>query len=244
MGSRCRRMRIALALLAAMLAGFVPGGPGLAEEIEPPASETPAPRPASPALIPMTFALVTGAPGACGPGCSEWIAAEGAILPGTVVTFQAFLPQIGRRRPPIVIDSDGGIVDIAMALGRFVRRARLDTIVARTERAGEAPTLGLKGACHGACLYVLAAGITRSARPGAAISISPIDFRHVAGGDLPDALRHKMIQATLDRVRSYLGDMGIDPALGDLMDGETSQPFYPDWGTLEGYRLITRDGGD
>ena len=35
----------------------------------------------------MTFSLVEGEADACGPGCSRWIAAEGAILAATPMAF-------------------------------------------------------------------------------------------------------------------------------------------------------------
>ncbi|MBN8945237.1 MAG: hypothetical protein J0H01_37385 [Rhizobiales bacterium] len=240
-------MRSALALFAGLATCLwqVPATRGETAPTPTLESEAPAPalRPAPPAMIAMTFTRMTGEPGACGQGCSEWIAAEGVILPGTVVSFAALVQQLGRARPPVVIHSEGGIVDVAMALGRIVRRARLDTIVARTDRSGPSPTLALDGACHGACLYLLVSGVARAAAPGALISISPIDFRHPAGGVLPDALRQKLIAATLERVRGYFGDMGLDPALGDMMDGEQNEPFYPERGILEGYGIITRDQG-
>ncbi|QCI68113.1 hypothetical protein [Phreatobacter stygius] len=238
-----------LALLAGLAASLWPVPPAHAQPAPPPAtpgealSPAPAPRAAQPAMTPMTFTRMTGTPGACGQGCSEWIAAEGVILPGTVVTFAALVQQLGTARPPIAIHSEGGLVDVSMALGRIVRRARLDTIVARTERSGETPTLALDGVCYGSCLYLLVAGVQRAAAPGAVISISPIDFRHPAGGALPDALRQKLIAATLERVRGYFGDMGLDPALGGLMDGEQHDAFYPERGILEGYGIITRDQG-
>jgi hypothetical protein len=191
----------------------------------------------------MTFTLVTAEVDACGPGCSRWIAAEGVVLPGTVVAFDAFARQLGGARPPLVIHSQGGIVDVTMALGRLVRRAGLDTIVARTDRSGAMPVLAMDGECHGACFYLLAAGMNRSAAPGATISIAPVDFKHQAGGELPDALRARLIGATLERVRAYLTEMGLDPTLSVYLDGDRYEPFYPTRGLMETYGLVTKDPG-
>lgn len=204
----------------------------------PAAAQAPA---ATQAMTPMTFALVTGAPDSCGPGCSQWIVAEGVILPGSVVAFDEFARQLRGARPPLAIHSPGGILDVTLALGRIVRRAGLDTIVARTDRSGEVPALALDGECFGACFYLLAAGRGRSAAPGAVVSISPVDFRHPAGGELPEALRARLIAATLEKVRAYLSEMGIDPELALYLDGERYEPFYPARGLLETYGLITRD---
>ncbi|MBL8568263.1 MAG: hypothetical protein JNK84_04190 [Phreatobacter sp.] len=219
-----------LVLLFGLLA--CPAGAAQAQSTPPAAAQ---------AMTPMTFALVTGAPDSCGPGCAQWIVAEGVILPGSVVAFDEFARQLRGARPPLVIHSPGGILDVTLALGRIVRRAGLDTIVARTDRSGETPALALDGECFGACFYLLAAGRGRSAAPGAVISISPVDFRHPAGGELPEALRARLITATLERVRAYLSEMGIDPALALYLDGERYEPFYPARGLLETYGLITRD---
>lgn len=222
-----RNQAIAICFAMAGLAAF---GPASAQT-----------RPAAPATAPMTFTLVTGTPDSCGAGCSQWIVAEGAILPGSVVVFDEFLKQFGGSRPPVVIHSPGGVLDVTLALGRIVRRAGLDTIVARTERSGPIPALALDGECFGACFYLLAAGRGRSAAPGAVISISPVDFRHPAGGELPEAQRTRLIASTLGKVRAYLAEMGIDPELALYLDGERYEPFYPTRGLMETYGLVTRD---
>lgn len=226
--------RAALPLLMALFAG-----PGAALAQQPPAPS--GPPPASSLPVAMTFTLMTGAADACGPGCATWIAAEGVVLPGTVVAFDAFARQLGGARPPLVIHSQGGIVDVTLALGRIVRRTGLDTIVARTDRSGDAPALAMDGECHGACFYLLAAGVNRSAAPGATVSIAPVDFKHQAGGELPDALRARLIGATLERVRAYLTEMGLDPTLSVYLDGDRYEPFYPTRGLMETYGLVTKD---
>jgi hypothetical protein len=223
-------MRIRALLLCLAISGFALSRTA--------AAQAPA---AAPAMTPMTFALVSGGPDSCGPGCSQWIVAEGAVLPGAVVAFDEFARQLKGARPPLVIHSPGGVLDVTLALGRIVRRAGLDTMVARTSRSGETPALALDGECFGACFYLLAAGRGRSAAPGAVVSISPVDFRHPAGGELPEALRARLIAATLEKVRAYLSEMGIDPELALYLDGERYEPFYPTRGLMETYGLITRD---
>jgi hypothetical protein len=217
----------------ALLLGLLASAPALAQS-----GPT---TPAASATSPMTFALVSGPPDSCGPGCAQWIAAEGAVMPGSVVAFAEFIKQLGDARPPLAIHSPGGVLDVTLALGRIVRRAGLDTIVARTDRSGEVPVLALDGECFGACFYLLAAGRNRSAAPGAAIAISPVDFRHPAGGELPEAMRTRLIAATLEKVRAYLTEMGVDTELALYLDGERYEPFYPARGLLETYGLINRD---
>src|SRR5688572_27320533 len=43
---------------------------------------------------PMVFFLAKGPPDSCGPGCSEWIAAEGAFVLGTAQRFRDFLAML------------------------------------------------------------------------------------------------------------------------------------------------------
>lgn len=229
------------ALLAALAVLAAAAGP--ASRAETPQTEAPLARPpdaADLAARAMTFTRVTGDANACGPGCSEWIAAEGVILPGTVVAFSQLADQLHGARPPVVIHSDGGMTDIAMALGRVIRRAKLDTVIARTTRSGETATIEPGGACHGACLFVLAAGVNRSTAPGAVISISPFDFHFATGGALPEPRRQRLIAAMLERARGYFSDMGLDPDLAGLLDSNTHAAFYPTRGQLEAYRILTR----
>ena len=189
----------------------------------------------------MTFSLVEGEADACGPGCSRWIAAEGAILAATPMAFAEVAQVLGGEKPPVLIHSDGGVVDATMALGRLVRRAGLATIVARTDRSGPRPAPALDGACHGACLYLLLAGTERAVAPGAVVSIQPLAFPGPAADPFPEALRARLTAAALVRVRAYLGEMGIDAALATVLDGERYAPFYPERGFLEMHGIVTRD---
>ena len=53
----------------------------------------------------LTFFLAKGEPGACGPGCSEWIAAEGTFDRDAATRFDAFLSRLGPRSLPIFFHS-------------------------------------------------------------------------------------------------------------------------------------------
>ncbi len=116
---------------------------------------------------PMQLRIVRdGRPG-CGKGCAEWIAAEGRIVPGTGEAFATVMRTLGDRRLPVFIDSGGGAVDDAMAMGRLIRERHLDVAVAQTipDCPGCAPGLALPrspgAVCASACVLVLAAGTSR-----------------------------------------------------------------------------------
>lgn len=192
-------------------------------------------------VVAMTFTLVQGEADACGPGCSRWIAAEGAILAATPTAFLEVSQALGGEKPPLFIHSDGGTVEAAMALGRLVRRAGLATIVARTDRSGALPHPAVDGSCHGACLYLLLAGTERAAAPGAVLSIQPLAFPGPASDPFPEAMQTRLTTAALVRVRAYLDEMGIDPGLAGYLDGTRYEGFFPTRGFLDGHAILTRD---
>ena len=137
------------------------------------ASATPVP--------PMTFQLVRSASSTCAPDCPEWIAAEGAIAPGTARSFRAFLARLDRRRRPILIQSPGGAIDDALDMGRLIRAKGLAVAVARTlsapgatsdpSRAAEGTAVTNPAYCLSACAFVLAAGVERYANPVAVVGV-------------------------------------------------------------------------
>jgi len=231
-----RGLRLVLLLLVAAAAR-----PAAAQQPPAPPLAEAAPLTA-PANVPaMTFTLVTGEADACGPGCSRWIAAEGVIVADTPIAFFEFAKRLEGARPPLLIQSEGGVVEAAMALGRQVRRAGLATMVARTDRSGALPQPALDGTCHGACLYLLIGGTERSLAPGADLSISPISFDGPAGEPFPEAMRQRLIAGVLVRIRAYLGEMGVDPGLAAFLDGERYEGFFPTRGFLDRHAILTRD---
>src|SRR5690348_7258570 len=71
---------------------------------------------------PIVFYVAKGAPGACGPGCSEWIAAEGTIDPAAEPRLWELLRKLGNgRKPPVYFHSPGGSVTAGLQLGRLMR---------------------------------------------------------------------------------------------------------------------------
>lgn len=56
----------------------------------------------------MIFYLAKGEDDACGPGCAEWIAAEGQIEADTAQRLRALLTRLGKRKLPIFFHSPGG----------------------------------------------------------------------------------------------------------------------------------------
>ena len=81
---------------------------------------------------PMTFFLAKGEPNACGPGCSEWIAAEGMIDADAGKRLRDFVGSLPRRNLPIFFNSTGGLAGQAVSLGEAMREFRMTAGVGRT----------------------------------------------------------------------------------------------------------------
>ena len=84
---------------------------------------------------PMIFFLAKGTANACGPGCSEWIAAEGRFEgPQVERRFRDLLDTLKGRNLPIVFNSLGGVIGEALVLGRILRERRMAASVANPIR--------------------------------------------------------------------------------------------------------------
>src|SRR5262245_37245502 len=70
---------------------------------------------------PMIFYLAKGEDDACGPGCGEWIAAEGQIQADTAQHLRTFLNRLGKRKLPIFFHSPGGNGTTSTVMGRLLR---------------------------------------------------------------------------------------------------------------------------
>jgi hypothetical protein len=130
----------------------------------------------------MRFVKVRSDNAACRPDCPEWISAEGKIVTGSADALERTLNASGGRRLPIVINSAGGAVDDAMAMGRLIRSKRLAVVVAHTTLAPcakGAKTCGdVKGVadsrgayCASACTLALAGGVERYVSPQSYIGV-------------------------------------------------------------------------
>lgn len=135
----------------------------------------------------MIFYVARGAAGACGPGCSEWIAAEGTVQFDTHKRLIAILDRQAGRKLPVLIHSWGeSNLNVATSLGRILRDRGIDTTAGTTEvqacdGKSDAECFALKrpggpldakvkapdALCDLACVLTLAGGVHRSRRvPG------------------------------------------------------------------------------
>jgi hypothetical protein len=124
---RLRGLLIHAFLLLALC--FVP----LAAEAKPKVKKEPKPD------LSMQFAIVRGSSPLCEPNCPEWIWAEGEIRSDTAKRFTTFLKTVGDRKLPVIIQSPGGDLDAALAMGRTIRAKKLDVAIGYTTFSSCAP---------------------------------------------------------------------------------------------------------
>src|SRR5262249_43362907 len=84
----------------------------------------------------MIFFVAKGDAGACGRGCSGWIAAEGMIVGGAPQRRRRFPGAVSPGALPVFFNSTGGDVGQAVALGTILRERRMTVGVGRTLAEG------------------------------------------------------------------------------------------------------------
>ncbi len=122
---------------------------------------------------------------------------EGGIEAGDAKRIIDQLETLDPVPETLILQSPGGSVQDALALGRHVRAQGMRTQML----AGEY--------CYSACPYLLAAGTSRDISEDASVGV----HQHYFGENtlLPAAFAVKDIQRGQAEVMSYLDDMGIDP---------------------------------
>ena len=181
---------------------------------------------------PMIFFVAKGEPNACGPGCSEWIAAEGRFEgPQVERRFRDLLDTLKGRNLPIVFNSLGGVIGEALVLGRILRERRMAASVgesypegckariaadescrrimeANRELKAQLRTWGAE--CYSACVYALL---------GASARHVPADARVGIHASAPTAVSSRPGAPTDEQLHTnrkrYILEMGANPGLQD-----------------------------
>jgi hypothetical protein len=192
--------------------------------------------------LPMQFELrMEGPSESCRPNCRSWVSATGAITADTPRDFEAFAKNRNIRGATLVLDSDGGSVLGALALGRAVRRLGMTTTVGKTvdlpvaangERRAQ---IKPQAYCESMCAFVLLAGVERRVPVEARVLVHQIwlgDRR-----DDPTAANYSaedlvLVQRDIGRLAQYTVEMG---GAIDLL--ETALKIPP-W---EPMRLLSRE---
>jgi hypothetical protein len=160
-----------------ILAPLLPGGDK---------RQMPLPQPDGALARPMTFELVSGGK----------LMATGAITPGISGSFAAEVGKRGEYIRTVALNSPGGSVADALAMGRLIRDKKFATEV----EAGKY--------CASSCSLVFAGGVERRAGDKATIGVHQVAaIRSATGGPPGDEM--SVAQNISARCQRYLGDMGI-----------------------------------
>jgi hypothetical protein len=227
------------------LAVWIAIGGLVAAETSGSAAASPKSQPDAAAAIlkdPMVFYLAKGEPDACGQGCSEWIAAEGAIDAEAPQRLRALLGRLAKRKLPIFFHSVGGLVGPAMEIGRLLREREIPAGVSRTipsgcaaasdetcrtlKRSGQvvAAELNNLSGCNSACVYALIGARIRMVPPGARLGVHSSKILKLD----PEGRLKAIADA---RTQRYLRDMKM---VADLFEVISGVPY-------EQTRFLSRD---
>ena len=180
----------------------------------------------------MIFFVAKGERDVCGPGCSEWIAAEGRFEgPEVERRFRDLLDTLKGRNLPIVFNSLGGVIGAALVLGRTLRERRMAASVgesypegckariaadescrrimqANRELKAQLRTTG--AVCYSACVYALLGASARHVPADARVGIhAPAP---TAASSRPGAPTEEQLHNSRKR---YILEMGANPGLQD-----------------------------
>ena len=191
----------------------------------------------------MIFYVAHGAEGACGPGCSDWIAAEGTVQWDTFKRLIAILDRQKERKLPLVIHSWGeSNLNVAVSLGRILHERGIDTTegitdVGACKGQADADCFALKRPggpldatlkvsqtqCDIACVLILAGGIHRTLPAGTRVILTGMAIRNRLAPNVSDEHRESLTVVFGEQFRLYLHEMGVDTELLDIVDRNMAQ---------------------
>ena len=121
---------------------------------------------------------------------------SGQIAVGDADRFASWMEDTRPTATQVSLDSSGGSVADALAIGRTIRGAGFDTLI------------DMGAVCLSACPYVLAAGVQRQAMAGAVVGV----HQHYFGKNtvLPAFMAVSDVQRAQASVMDYLGEMDVD----------------------------------
>jgi hypothetical protein len=186
---------------------------------------------------PLTFYIAQGDENACGPGCNEWIAAEGFFDAGSPARFRKIIATKGASKLPVFFESGGGLQNAAEAIGGIMRESGMIAGVAKTipeecapsakdtracaavKKSGKKITAhwsSVGATCNSACVYALVGARERRVPFGSLLGVHAVLTICRGPEGLVDARdpRCKQFQsAAKSRIAKYVSKMGVDAKL-------------------------------
>ena len=186
--------------------------------------------------LPMRFSWV-----ACEPNCRGWITAVGIITADSPNDFDEFARGRDLHGATIVLDSSGGSVNDAIALGRRWRDlGALTTVGISVENhtaQGDHATLMPEAYCESMCVFLLLSGNTRYVPEAAHVRVHQIwmgdraDDAKAASYSAQDLM---IVERDVGRLAKYTFDMG---GAGDLLLLSLNVPPWEDLHELSAAEL-------
>jgi hypothetical protein len=174
--------------------------------------------------LPMRFQLRQDAAQNCTDNCPLLISATGAITADTPYAFRKFAKGRDLQGATVVLDSDGGSVLGAIALGRDIRGLKLNTTVGQLADTTPSKSgvmranLSARADCESMCAFVLLAGTQRTVAPEARVMVHQIwlgDRRDDPTASTYSAEDLVLVQRDIGRLAKYTVEMG---GTGDLLE--------------------------
>ena len=177
--------------------------------------------------LPMTFTWHEAAP-ACAQDCAGWIGAVGIINAETPDRFEKFASGRELKGATVILDSSGGSVLDAIALGRRWRglglRTAVGTVVEKEAAGGLSRDVTPDAYCESMCVFLLLSGNSRTVPDGARVRVHQIwmgdraDDAKAASYSADDMM---IVERDIGRLAKYTFDMG---GSGDLLSLALSVP--------------------
>lgn len=166
-------------------------------------------------------------------GAGGTLSLTGTIDPGSAIRFADEIAARGEYVSTVLLDSPGGSVDDALAIGRLILEKGISTSV---------PDGRL---CASSCPLIFASGSERIAGKGAAIGVhqiyaaaltsTPVDALSVAGVAMADA------QAVTAEITRHLTEAGVEPALWlHALETPPDRLYYFSSEEMERLKLVTK----
>ena len=171
--------------------------------------------------LPMRFTWV-----ACQPNCRGWVGAVGIVTADTPKEFDEFARTRQLGGATVVLDSSGGSVNDAIALGRRWRNLGMLTPVGTSidPRNGDRAEVAPQAYCESMCVFLLLSGKSRYVPDGARVRVHQIwmgdraDDARAASYSAQDLM---IVERDIGRLAKYTFDMG---GAGDLLSLALSVP--------------------
>jgi len=186
--------------------------------------------------LPMRFSWV-----ACQTNCRGWVSAVGIVTSDSPRDFDEFARGRDLDGATIVLDSSGGSVNDAIALGRRWRElgalttvgTSVETHTAQGDRASVAP----EAYCESMCVFLLLSGKTRYVPEAAHVRVHQIwmgDRADDARASSYTAQDMMIVERDIGRLAKYTFDMG---GAGDLLSLTLNVPPWEDLHELSAAEL-------